>query len=321
MMYLWLFLGLAILIVAGEFLVKGAVGLSIMMKLTPLVIGMTVVSFGTSMPELLVSVNSAVAGNPGIAIGNVVGSNIANIAFILGLAVILLPIVADKQTKKVDYPMMLIASVLFYVVALDNMVERWEGIALFVILVVFITRMIRKSRKSEKKRIAEITDEDVANIDGVLPVWKSLTYLLIGLVGLYFGADWFVSGAVDIAKSFDLSDAIIGVTVVALGTSAPELVASLIAAYRKQSDLSVGNLIGSNVFNILGVIGITAIVKPIEVKQEVMDFDMLWMLGISLMLLPMLFFGEKIGRLKGVILSATYISYIVIIVLKIKGIF
>jgi cation:H+ antiporter len=321
MMYFWLILGLAILIVAGEFLVKGAVGLSIMMKLTPLVIGMTVVSFGTSMPELLVSVNSAVAGNPGIAIGNVVGSNIANIALVLGLAVILLPIVADKQTKKVDYPMMLIASVLFYVAAFDNMVERWEGIALFIILVVFITRMIRKSRKSEKKRIAEITDEDVANTDGLLPVWKSLTYLSIGLVGLYFGADWFVSGAVDIAKSFDLSDAIIGVTVVALGTSAPELVASLIAAYRKQSDLSVGNLIGSNVFNILGVIGITAIVKPIEVKQEVMDFDMLWMIGIALFLIPMLFLGEKIGRVKGVILSLIYISYIVIIVLKIKGIF
>lgn len=321
MMYFWLILGLVILIVAGEFLVKGAVGLSIMMKLTPLVIGMTVVSFGTSMPELLVSVNSAVAGNPGIAIGNVVGSNIANIALVLGLAVILLPIVADKQTKKVDYPMMLIASVLFYVAAFDNMVERWEGIALFIILVVFITRMIRKSRKSEKKRIAEITDEDVANTDGLLPVWKSLTYLSIGLVGLYFGADWFVSGAVDIAKSFALDDAIIGVTVVALGTSAPELVASLIAAYRKQSDLSVGNLIGSNVFNILGVIGITAIVKPIEVKQEVMDFDMLWMIGIALMLLPMLFLGEKIGRVKGVILSVTYVSYIAIIVMKIKGMF
>lgn len=318
-MYLWLILGLAILIVAGEFLVKGAVGLSIMMKLTPLVIGMTVVSFGTSMPELLVSVNSAMAGNPGIAIGNVVGSNIANIALVLGLAVILLPIVADKQTKKVDYPMMLIASFLFYVVAFDNFIERWEGVVLFLILILFIARMIRKSRKDEKKRISETANLEEENNEQQLPVWKSLSFLFLGLIGLYFGAEWFVNGAVDIAKSFDLSDAVIGVTVVALGTSAPELVASLIAAYRKQSDLSIGNLIGSNIFNIFAVIGITAIVKPIEVKQEVMDFDMLWMIGIALMLLPMLFLGEKIGRAKGILLSLTYISYIVIIVLKIKG--
>jgi cation:H+ antiporter len=317
MMYFWLLLGLAILIVGGEFLVKGAVGLSVKMKLTPLVIGMTVVSFGTSMPELLVSVNSAIGGNSGIAIGNVIGSNIANIALVLGLSVILLPIVAEKQTKKIDYPMMLFASGLLYVFSYDNLINQWEGIILVVILIAFISRMIVYSRKSEKLRLSELEVVEEAGQDK--PVYQSLLFLLIGLVGLYFGADWFVEGAVAIAKSFDLSDAVIGVTVVALGTSAPELVASLIAAYRQQADLSIGNLIGSNIFNIFAVVGITAIVKPIQVAPEVVSFDMWWMLGVALALIPIMYLGTSIGRIKGSVLFLLYCIYILFIVFKIKG--
>jgi cation:H+ antiporter len=317
MMYFWLLLGLAILIVGGEFLVKGAVGMSVKMKLTPLVIGMTVVSFGTSMPELLVSVNSAIGGNSGIAIGNVIGSNIANIALVLGLSVILLPIVAEKQTKKIDYPMMLLASALLYIFSIDNIIVQWEGGVLLLILIVFISRMIVKSRKSEKLRLSE--EEHAEEASANVPTGKSILFLAIGLVGLYFGADWFVAGAVDIAKSFDLSDAVIGVTVVALGTSAPELVASLIAAYRKQSDLSVGNLIGSNIFNIFAVVGITALIKPIGVSPEVLSFDMWWMIGIALSLIPLMYLGEVIGRVKGGVLFLLYCAYVAIIVLKIKG--
>jgi cation:H+ antiporter len=317
MMYFWLFLGLALLIVGGEFLVKGAVGLSIKMKLTPLVIGMTVVSFGTSMPELLVSVNSAIGGNSGIAIGNVIGSNIANIALVLGLSVILLPIVAEKQTKRIDYPMMLFASAILYVFSFDNNIVQWEGVVLFLILIIFISRMIVQSRKSEKLRLSE--EEHAEEASQSVATGKALFFLLLGLGGLFFGADWFVAGAVDIAKSFELSDAVIGVTVVALGTSAPELVASLIAAYRQQSDLSVGNLIGSNIFNVFAVVGITAIIKPIEVAPEVLSFDMWWMIGIALALIPMMYLGAKIGRIKGGILFLLYCVYILFIVLKIKG--
>jgi cation:H+ antiporter len=318
MMYFWLILGLAVLIVGGEFLVKGAVGLSVLMKLSPLVIGMTVVSMGTSMPELLVSVNSAIGGNSGIAIGNVVGSNIANIALVLGLSVMLLPIIAEKETKKIDYPMMLFASLLLYVFSLDNSIVQWEGVVLFLILIVFVTRMITKSRKSEKLKRSE-ADDELEVIENV-STGKSLVYLLIGLVGLYFGADWFVSGAVDIAKSFELSDAVIGVTVVALGTSAPELVASLIAAYRKQSDLSVGNLIGSNIFNIFAVVGLTAIIKPIDITNDMLAFDYWWMIGIALALIPIIYVGQSIGRMKGLVLFLLYVAYVTIIVLKINGV-
>jgi cation:H+ antiporter len=318
MMYFWLVLGLAVLIVGGEFLVKGAVGLSVLMKLSPLVIGMTVVSMGTSMPELLVSVNSAIGGNSGIAIGNVVGSNIANIALVLGLSVMLLPIIAEKETKKIDYPMMLFASLLLYVFSLDNSIVQWEGVVLFLILIVFVTRMITKSRKSEKLKRSE-ADDELEVIENV-STGKSLVYLLIGLVGLYFGADWFVSGAVDIAKSFELSDAVIGVTVVALGTSAPELVASLIAAYRKQSDLSVGNLIGSNIFNIFAVVGLTAIIKPIDITNDMLAFDYWWMIGIALALIPIIYVGQSIGRMKGLVLFLLYVAYVTIIVLKINGV-
>ena len=320
--YLLLFLGLAVLIVGGEFLVKGAVGCSAAFKISPLVIGMTVVSFGTSAPELLVSLQSAMDGNPGIAIGNVVGSNIANIALVLGITVIIFPIIAERQTKFVDYPMMLLACILFYLFALDNVIELYEGIILFGILVSFTTYLVVNSRKKTKKAEAEEDDEFKDALK--YPIWKSILFLLIGLVALYFGSDWFVKGAVGIAEVVlegnPDKDSIIGVTVVALGTSAPELVASIVAAVRKQSDISVGNLIGSNIFNVFAVIGITAIVKPIGVTDQVLEFDMYWMLGIMFLMIPILLFGKRIGRFKGVLLFGSYVAYVAVILMQIKGI-
>jgi cation:H+ antiporter len=320
--YLLLLLGLGVLIVGGEFLVKGAVGCSAAFKISPLVIGMTVVSFGTSAPELLVSLQSALDGNPGIAIGNVVGSNIANIALVLGITVLIFPIIAERQTKFIDYPMMLLACILFYLFALDNVIELYEGIILFGILIAFTTYLVVNSRKKTKKAIAEADDISEAL---KYPIWKSGVFLLIGLVALYFGSDWFVKGAVGIAEVVlegnPDKDSIIGVTVVALGTSAPELVASIVAAVRKQSDISVGNLIGSNIFNVFAVIGITSIVTPIEVSDQVLDFDMYWMLGIMLLLIPIFLIGKRIGRLKGVILFGSYIAYVAVILMRIKGVF
>lgn len=320
--YLLLLLGLVVLIAGGEFLVRGAVGCSSAFKISPLVIGMTVVSFGTSAPELIVSIDSALSGNPGIAMGNVVGSNIANIALVLGLTALIFPIVAGKQTKSVDYPMMILASILFYIFSLDFIIVWWEGVILFGILSVFIYLMISTSRKKTKKAIEEEAGEFEEAMK--FPMWKSLLFLAVGLVGLFFGAGWFVDGAVGIAEILlegnPDKDTIIGVTVVALGTSAPELVASVVAAFRKQTDIALGNLIGSNIFNIFAVIGLTSIVKPIEISQSMLSFDLLWMLGISFLLLFVLAFGKRIGRFKGAVLTVAYLSYVAMILLRIKGI-
>ena len=308
--FVLLILGLAVLVVGGEFLVKGAVGIARNLDISPLVIGMTVVSFGTSAPELLVSLQAATEGSTEIAIGNVIGSNIANLALVLGVTVLIFPIIVERQSKVIDWPMMMIATILFYVFLLDGTVAIWEGLVLFSMLVTFVTWLIRRSRKESKLKIEGHVDKDSSIL--------SIGYLLLGLVGLYFGSEWFVEGAVQIAVNLGMSKSIIGVTIVAFGTSAPELVASCVAAYRKQSDLSIGTLIGSNIFNIMAVIGLTSIVHQIGLKSEetsqFLNFDMYWVVGIALALLPMLYLGAKFGRLKGVLLLTSYIVYISIIV-------
>lgn len=302
-----LILGLVILVIGGELLVNGSVTIANNFKISPLVIGMTIVSFGTSAPELLVSLQAALDGTPAIAIGNVVGSNIANLALVLAITVLIFPIIAERQTKIIDWPMMLFATILFYVFSLDNQIVFWEGATLLGILVVFTFLLVRNSRKENKKIDVEVEEETKGStVIGLL-------FLLGGLIGLYFGSGWFVEGAVSIAKDFNLSDRVIGVTVVAFGTSAPELVASTVAAYRKQTDISVGNLIGSNLFNIMAVLGITSMVTPISVEDSVLSFDMYWVIGIAVAMCPILYIGKRIGRLKGVLLLATYITYIVLV--------
>ena len=305
--FFWLVLGLVILIFSGDYLVKGAVGVAEKFKISPLVIGMTVVSFGTSAPELFVSIKAAWEGSPDLAIGNVIGSNIANIALVLSITVLIFPIIVDRNSKIIDWPMMMFSSILFYVFSLDNVISTIEGVAMVSILLVFTILLIRNSRKLNFD-----LDED---IDGT-PSNMGLTvlYLIGGLVGLKFGADWFVEGAKGVAKSFGMTDKVIGVTIVAFGTSVPELVASGVAAYRMQTDISLGNLVGSNIFNILIVLGITSIITPIQVAESVMVFDMYWMLGIALALYPMMFIGKKMGRIHGLILLSAYITYIVLCV-------
>lgn len=310
--FILLILGLAVLVVGGEFLVKGAVGIARNMDISPLVIGMTVVSFGTSAPELLVSLQAASEGSPEIAVGNVIGSNIANIALVLGLTIMIFPIIVEKQTKIIDWPVMMLATGLFYWFLFDGIVEVWEGLVLFSILITFVTWLIRRSRREGKLNIEGHVDKDSSIL--------SIGYLLLGLVGLYFGSEWFVEGAVQIAINLGMSKSLVGVTIVAFGTSAPELVASCVAAYRKQPDISVGALIGSNIFNIMAVIGLTSIVQPISLNpkevHQFLNFDMYWVIGIALLLLPMLFFGSRLGKGKGVILLLTYVSYISLLVYK-----
>ena len=301
----WLVLGLIILIFSGDYLVKGAVGIAEKFKISPLVIGMTVVSFGTSAPELFVSVKAALMGSPDLAIGNVIGSNIANIALVLSITVLIFPIIVERNSKFIDWPMMMFASILFFVFSLDNLITMIEGLILIAILTVFIIFLIRNSRKSNLH-----LDEDIDGTPSNFPL--TLLYLFGGLVGLKFGADWLLDGAIGLAKSFGMTEKVIGVTIVAFGTSVPELVASGFAAYKKQTDISIGNLIGSNIFNIMIVIGITAVITPIQVAESAMSFDIYWMLGISLALYPMMFIGKKMGRIHGVILLTAYVTYIVL---------
>ncbi|HLV42971.1 MAG TPA: calcium/sodium antiporter [Brumimicrobium sp.] len=301
--------GLILLIAGGEFLVKGAVGIAAKAKLSKLVIGMTVVSFGTSTPELLVSLQSASEGLPEIAIGNVIGSNIANLALVLGITVLIFPMPVARNTIRYDWPMMMVASLLFYAFAFDLNIQRWEGMVMFVLLLLFITFIIRKSRKTEKINIDELPG--VEELTAKISTKKHLLFLLIGLVGLYFGSTWLIDGAKSLALEVGLSNHVIGITIVAFGTSVPELATSVVAAYKKETDISVGNLVGSNIFNILAVLGLTAMVNPIGIEENVLSWDLLWMIGIALALLPMMVFKNKVGRLSGVILLGGYITYIV----------
>jgi len=320
MNYILLILGLATLIVGGELLVRGAVGIAKKAQLSTLVIGMTVISFGTSAPELFVSIDSAMAGNPDIAMGNVVGSNIANIALVLGLTVLILPIAVDRNSKIIDWPVMFGATLLFVLFSYDLVIEWWEGAILFGILLIFTYLLIRNSRRTSKKAKAAaaeaIEDDEVASVKDKIGI--SILLTLLGLVGLYFGAGWLIDGAVGIAESFGMEERVIAVTVVAFGTSVPELVTSGVAAFKGETDISVGNLIGSNIFNIMAVIGVTAMVKPISVDEQILNSDMLWMVGISLAILPMMLIGKKIGRLKGTLLLSTYIIYIALLVMSIQ---
>ncbi len=315
MMYLLLILGLATLIVGGEFLVRGAVGIAKKFQISTLVIGMTVISFGTSAPELFVSIGSAMDGNPEIAIGNVVGSNIANIALVLGITVLIFPIVVDRNSKIIDWPMMMLATILFYVFSYDLIIEMWEGAILLGILLVFTYLLIRGSRKKSKKEAEK--NEESAETSKSDKFGLSLVFLLMGLVGLYFGSGWLVDGAVEIAASFGMEKRIIAITVVAFGTSVPELVTSGVAAFKKETDISVGNLIGSNIFNIMAVIGITAMVKPIGVEETTMNMDMWWVIGIAVALLPLMIIGRKLNRFKGALLLGTYVLYISLLVMSI----
>ena len=308
---LWLVLGLAVLIAGGEFLVKGAIGIAARAKLSTLVIGMTVVSFGTSAPELLVSLKAAYMEVPEITIGNVIGSNIANIALVLGLTAIIFPMPVSRNSIIFDWPMMMLSGLLFFAFSFGGQIERWHGAVLFVLLVAFLYFLIRNSRRKTKRKEEQLDDEELAiQASSRKPAWQSIVFLLVGLVGLYFGARWLIDGAINIGEHAGMSEHVIAITIVAFGTSVPELVTSVVAAYKKEMDISVGNLIGSNIFNVMAVIGLTAMVMPIRVDHKVVTWDMVWMLAIFAALLPMMLIKRKIGRISGILLLVAYFVYI-----------
>ena len=304
-------IGLALLVVGGDFLVRASVGLSFKLKLSKLVIGMTVVSFATSAPELLVSLQAALEGVSDIALGNVIGSNIANIGLVLGITAIISPLAVDKDFYKLNWPMMMLSSfVLYYFLWNDNVLTAIEGLILFVSLIVFLVVLIRISRKSIKANIEEV-DDALA----VVSNFKIVMWLLIGAAGLYFGSLWLVDGAKQLATAVGISDYAISVTVIAIGTSVPELAASVIAALKKEKALSLGNLIGSNIFNIASVLGLTAIIKPIAVNPEtpeILSTNIWWMIAFAAILIPLILIPKRleIGRLKGMLLFGGYLVFI-----------
>lgn len=310
MEYVLLIGGLIVLIIAGEALVRGAVGIALKFNIPTLVIGMTIVSFGTSAPELLVSLKAALNDHPELAIGNVIGSNIANIALVLGITTMILPITVKRSTAHIDWPIMMITTILFYIFILNQKIEWYEGAILTAGLVGFNYYMFWNAKRQNKK---EELDEEVEEVKKS-GVWLNIVYITIGAIGLAFGANWLLDGAVQIASNFGVSEHIIGVTIVAFGTSVPELITSVVAAFKKHTDISVGNLVGSNIFNLLGVVGITSLVKEIPVTMHVLTNDIYWLLAISFLVFPLMIVGYKINRLRGFGLFAAYCIYIYFVV-------
>ncbi|MCB0430194.1 MAG: calcium/sodium antiporter [Flavobacteriales bacterium] len=307
--YLYLLGGLIALVVSGEFLVRGAVALALRMRISTLVVGMTVVSFGTSAPELLVSVQAALGGHPDIAIGNVVGSNVANISLILGITALVAPVAVNRISVRIDWPMMMIASLLFWWFASDGHISLSEGSVFLVILVTFMTWLVIKSRREGEQGDAGVDEEGVVQ-RSTKPVWQSLLWVIAGCVGLAFGADWLIKGASSLAIKWGISEYVVAVTIVAFGTSVPELVTSIIASLKKETDITVGNLIGSNIFNLLGILGCTSLFSDIAVTETIRSVDVYWMMGIALLILPLMAYRFRVNRLSGFLLLITYLIYI-----------
>ncbi|MBL4656824.1 MAG: calcium/sodium antiporter [Flavobacteriales bacterium] len=314
--YLLLIAGLVVLLVGGEVLVRGATALALRFNISTLVVGVTVVSFGTSAPELVVSLKAALSGHPDISIGNIVGSNIANLALVLGATAAIFHINVSKNSIKIDWPVMMIASLVFTWFIWDGALVRWEGAVFVIAIIAFVTWLIRKSRKDE---IARANDQEkFIQEQSETKIPKIIAYLIIGCVGLAFGAEWLVTGAVGIASDMGISEAVISLTVIAFGTSVPELATSIIALVKKESDISIGNLIGSNIFNILGILGITALVTDITgFDSRLLSYDVWWMLGISFITLIFMISNMKIHRWEGFVLLTLYIVYIASVALKV----
>ncbi len=304
----YIIVGFILLVVGGEFLVRSSVGLSFKLNLSKLIIGMTVVSFATSAPELLVSLQAALNGSPDLALGNVIGSNVANIALVLGITAIISPLTVDKNFYKMNWPAMMIVSFLFYFfLKNDSVLSRFEGGILFLFLIVFVYIMIAKARKDKSVVIEEVDDALMETSYQMIFFW-----LAIGGVALYYGSELLVKGAKDIALNLGISDGVIGATVVAIGTSVPELAASIIAALKGEKAISLGNLIGSNIFNIGSVLGLTVLITPINAIEDNIMINIYWMLGVALVLIPLVFLPKKykISRFKGLFLLSGYIIFI-----------
>ena len=300
MVVVFLLLGIVFLLVGGDLLVKSSAALASKLNVSPFLIGITVVSFGTSAPELLVSLNASLQGSTGIAMGNVIGSNIANIALVLGLTILIRPINLESKRYLFSWLIMLVSSVMFYGFSVDGVIDPIDGLFFISGLILFISLSIRY-------RDSSIDEEE---IEERLNTRLIPLYFILGAAGLYFGSEFLVANSVIIAKHFGLSEFVIGITIVALGTSLPELVTSVIAILKGQSSISIGNLIGSNIFNVFAVLGITSLVRPLDADTSLLISDLPIMLGVTLLLGLFLFISRKLRRIEGVLLISIYLIYL-----------
>ncbi len=299
--------GLILLYFGANWLVQGAITLSLHLGLSPLIVGLTVVALGTSLPEALVSVQAAIGHQGGIALGNVIGSNILNIALILGLSAFFNPLKVDSHLVKADVPLLAGATFMLVVLLEDFHISRMEGAFLLLCIVGYVAGNImtvkRTSPEENKIEGVEVPEDHSKNL------WRDISFLFIGLIALAFGSNFLVTGAVDLARIWGLSEALIGLTIVSIGTGTPEMATALMAAYRKRADLAIGNAVGSNLFNIMFVLGIAALVAPLDGKG-ISSIDLYVMLGVTILLLPTVWTGRILDRKEGFLFLAIYVGYL-----------
>lgn len=305
--YILLGLGLVILLYGGKILVDGAAAIAVKLGMSAGLIGLTIVAFGTSAPELLVSVNAALKGNGDISIGNVVGSNIANIGMVLGLSGLFYPILIRKSTLRFDYLITVLVTLLFYALSYNGEIGLLEGIVMFSLFVGFNVYLFRNSGQGGLTDSTE-GEEEIEQVKGY-SWFLAVTLFLGGIVGLYFGSELLVNNAVKISREFGISERVISVTIIAIGTSLPELITSIMAALSKKTEMAIGNILGSNIMNILSILGITAIIKPISISDDFLSSDYLWMIGFTLILFPLIRTKMRISFIEGAILFLGYGTY------------
>ena len=306
--YLGILFGVILLSQGGDLLTKSSVDISFKLSIPKIIIGMTIVSFATSAPELIVSLNATLDGLPNFAIGNVLGSNIANIGFVLGIITIIYPISLKKRFYNTDFPLLIISTVLFYyIIYTESQISRVEGIIL-VISITLILFYLFFYQKNDQSEFSEELDKDKISI------FKSFLYILFSGSLLWLGSETLIKSAISVANKLEISERIISITMVAIGTSVPELAASIVASLKKQNDLSIGNLIGSNIFNLLVVIGITSSIVPINgIDKSIINNDMLWVVLFSVIIFPLAYLGNRnvLTRKKGIMLLALYLIFII----------
>lgn len=304
---LQIIVGLLMLVAGGEALVRGAVSIAKRAGIPVIIIGLTIVSLGTSAPEMVISILATLGGHPDIALGNVIGSNIANILLVLGVTALVYPVATNPDVTKRDGILMMLVSVILLMFMFEGEVGRVDGIIFLIIMTGYLVNMFMRARNQNDPEIIEEFEEETS-FNYSLPL--SLVLVAAGIGLLVIGADILVSGASDFARILGVSEGVIGATIVAVGTSAPELVTCVVAAYRKHSDIAVGNVVGSNLFNILAVLGVAAVTNPISVSEQFLDVDIWVMLVASTLLIPLMMSGKRISRTEGGVMFVWYALYI-----------
>lgn len=305
--------GLVILLLAGDVLVRGAVNLGLRLGIPALIVSLTIVAFGTSAPELLIAIQAAIEGSPGIVLGNVVGSNTANILMVLGVPALMAGIYCSECDSRKTYVFMLGATAVFLVLCYLGPLYIWHAVVLLVLLAAMLTEAFISARNHRNNGANDNDIEDIEEADPGMPAWRIGLYLALGLIGLPLGAQLLVDGALGIARHLGVSESIIGLTLIAIGTSLPELATTISAALRRRADVAIGNVIGSNMFNVLAIMGVASVFGPLEVPQEILDFDLWVMLGSTLLLGLFVLWHKNITRAGGVIFSALYLGYMAIL--------